>query len=104
MNAIVFVGGKQYSVNEGERIFVEKLNEEVGKEVTFDRILMIKHDSETIVGRPTVKGAKIIATVVKQTRGPRIVVFKKRSKKGYKKTIGHRQYLTELLVKKIIKE
>jgi large subunit ribosomal protein L21 len=101
MNAIIFIGGKQYSVSEGDKIFVEKLDKKIGEEITLDKILMIKQDTGTIIGRPIVDGAKVVAEVISQTRAPKIIVFKKRPKKGYKRTIGHRQYLTGLLIKKI---
>ena len=101
MNAIILIGGRQYNVNEGEKVFVNRLDKNVGDEVVIDRVLMLKKDTETLIGRPTVKGAEVVAEVVKQTRGIKVLVFKRRAKKGYKKAIGHRQDLTELLIKKI---
>lgn len=101
MYAVVQTGGKQYKVEKGSIILVEKLNAKVGEEVVLDNVLMI-HDNDTvIVGRPLVENAKVIAEVLSQKRAPKVIVFKKRSKKGYKKTQGHRQYVTYLKIKDI---
>lgn len=102
MYAIILTGGKQYRVSEGDTVLVERLNEDVEKEMVFDKILMIRHDEKATIGTPIVKDAKVIAEIVRQCRGPKIIVFKKHSKKGYKKTQGHRQDLTELKIKKIV--
>lgn len=101
MYAVVQSGGKQYRVEEGSTILVEKINAKDGEEVVLDKVLLIGGGDKITVGRPTIEGAKVVAQVVNQTRGPRLIVFKKRSKKGYKKMQGHRQYLTELKVKSI---
>ena len=102
MNAVISIGGRQYTVKEGDSILVQKIDKKAGEEVTIDRVLMLKRDKETLIGRPLVEGAAVSAKVVAQTRGPKLTVFKKRSKKGYKKTIGHRQDLTKLLIEKIV--
>jgi large subunit ribosomal protein L21 len=101
MYAIILTGGKQYRVSEGETVFVEKLNKNVGEEIIFDKILVVRNGEKAVIGTPVVKNAKVVAEIVKQGRGPKIIVFKKHSKKGYKKTQGHRQDLTELKIKKI---
>jgi large subunit ribosomal protein L21 len=101
MYAVVQTGGKQYRVEEGNTVLIEKLETETGKEVILDQVLMIGDGDKVTIGRPVVEGAKVIADVVKQTRGPKLIVFKKRSKKGYKKTQGHRQNLTEIKIKSI---
>ena len=97
MNAIVVTGGKQYYVSEGETIFVEKLDTEVGKDVTFDEVLMVND----VVGNPTVKGATVVATVEKQGKQKKITVFKYKPKKKYRKKQGHRQPYTKLTIKSI---
>ena len=97
MKAIFVTGGKQYYVSEGETIFVEKLDTEVGKDVTFDEVLMV-HD---VVGNPTVKGATVVATVEKQGKQKKITVFKYKPKKKYRKKQGHRQPYTKLTIKSI---
>ena len=99
--AIIETGGKQYRVEEGTRLQVESLPAEKGARITLDKVLFVAKDGEVQVGKPTVSGAKVIAEVLAQDRGPKILVFKKRSKKTYKKSMGHRQNYTELLVKGI---
>jgi large subunit ribosomal protein L21 len=104
MYAIIQTGGKQYRVEKGSNIYVEKLVVEPGKEVVFDSVLAISDGDKVKVGNPTLKGAKVLAEVLDQTKGPKVIIFKKRSKKGYKKTIGHRQSLTEVKIKDISQE
>jgi large subunit ribosomal protein L21 len=101
MYAIVETGGKQYRVQEGQKLRVEKLPVEKGAEVALDKVLLLTTEGGIQVGTPTVAGATVMAEVVDQDRGPRIIVFKKRSKKTYKKWAGHRQDYTELLIKSI---
>ena len=101
MYAVVQTGGKQYRVEEGNTIMVEKLLVNAGEEVVLDNVLLVGDEDKVSIGRPKVDGAKVVAQCVKQTRGPKVIVFKKRSKKGYKKTQGHRQYLTELKITSI---
>jgi large subunit ribosomal protein L21 len=101
MYAIIETGGKQYRVEQGSRIKVESLPQAKGEEIALEKVLLVSTDSGLQVGKPTVAGAKVTAEVVAQDRGPKIIVFKKRSKKTYKKTIGHRQNYTELLIKSI---
>ena len=101
MYAVVQTGGKQYKVEEGNTLLIEMLPNKGGEEVILDQVLLIGDGEKVSVGRPHIKGAKVIAEVVRQTRGPKIIVFKKRSKKSYKKTKGHRQNLTEIMIKKI---
>ena len=100
MKAIFVTGGKQYLVTEGDTIFVEKLEAEEGKDITFDNVLMV--DSE--VGTPNIKGAKVVCEVVKQGKGKKIKVFTYKNKTTTsRKTKGHRQPYTKLTVKKITK-
>lgn len=101
MYAVIQTGGKQFRVEEGTNILVEKLAAKAGEEVVLDMVLMVGDGEKATIGRPTVEGAKVVATVVRQMRAPKVIIFKKRSKKGYKKTQGHRQYLTELQIKAI---
>lgn len=99
MYAIVMTGGKQYKVEKGANVVIEKLDEaEVGKEVVLDQVLMIADGDKATVGKPTVEGAKVVAKVIAQKRLPKIVVFKKKAKTGYTKLQGHRQYVTEIEV------
>lgn len=98
MKAIFETGGKQYYVAEGEEIFVEKLDAEVGSTVEFTEVNQVGDK----IGTPYVKGAKVTCEVVKQGKAKKIVVFKYRPKKKYRNTRGHRQPYTKLVVKKIV--
>ncbi len=99
MYVIVMTGGKQYKVEKGLNVVIEKLDEaEVGKEVVLDQVLMIADGDKATVGTPTIAGAQVVAKVVAQKRLPKIIVFKKKAKTGYTKLQGHRQYVTEIEV------
>lgn len=97
MKAIFTTGGKQYYVSEQDKIYVEKLDAEVGKDITFDQVLFVDGKS----GNPYVSGASVVCTVEKHGKNKKIKVFKYRPKKKYRKTQGHRQPYTCLVVKKI---
>jgi len=96
--AIVETGGKQYRVKVGDRISVERLAVEGGESITFDRVLLLGGDGATRVGAPVVEGATVVASVDDHFRGEKIVVFKYKPKKRYRKRIGHRQELTHLTI------
>lgn len=96
MYAVVRTGGKQHRVQTGERVKVEKLVGDVGAEVTLDDVLLIAGEGEPKLGRPVVSGAKVNAKIVAQGRGEKVRVFKRRKRKGFHKTIGHRQSFTEI--------
>lgn len=96
--AVIRTGGKQYRVAPGQRVRVEKLTNAVGDEITFGDVLFFKDGDKAEVGRPTVTGAAVSAKVLRQFRNKKVLVFKKRRKKGYKKLQGHRQNLTEVLI------
>ena len=102
MYAVIMTGGKQFRVEKGNTVLVEKLAAKPGEEVILDKVLIVGDENKATIGRPVVEGAKVVASVVRQMRAPKVIIFKKRSKKGYKKTQGHRQYLTELKIKDII--
>jgi len=99
--AVVETGGKQYRVAEGDTIFVEKLPVDEGQEVVLDRVLLVSKDGETKVGTPYIEGAKVVAQAVKQGKGRKIIVFKYKPKKNYRKKRGHRQPYTKLEIKSI---
>ena len=99
--AIIETGGKQYRVAVGDTLSVEKLPVEPGLSITFDRVLMVSGDGSTRVGTPLVPGATVEAEVTEQYRGPKIVVFKYRPKKRYRRRTGHRQSLTRLTITNI---
>jgi len=100
--AVVETGGKQYKVVPGQIIDVEKLPAEAGQTVELDRVLMVAENDKLAVGHPTVPGAKVIATVVDQVRGEKIIVFKYKPKVRYRRKTGHRQVYTRLAIKEIV--
>ncbi len=98
MFAVIKTGGKQYRVEEGNVIKVEKLTGEAGDKITFDDILMAGEGSKVTVGAPFVKGASVTAEVLEQTRADKIIVFKKKRRQNYRRKKGHRQHITVLRV------
>ena len=102
MYAIVEIGAQQYKVEEGKKIYVHKLSKEEGSQVEFDRVLLVENDGKVQVGTPVVAGAKIEATVLEDVKGDKVIVFKKKRRKGYKKKNGHRQQYTRIEIKKIV--
>lgn len=101
MYAIIKTGGKQYRVNEGDMLFIEKLDAEDGASVTFDEVMVIGKDDGVTVGTPVVAGAKVTAKVVKNGKAKKITVFTYRSKKSSKRKMGHRQPYTKVQIEKI---
>ena len=95
MNAIIVTGGKQYKVAEGDVVYIEKLDQEAGDTVKFDQVLAILDGDKATFGTPVVEGAKVAASVVKNGKGKKILVFKYKPKKGYRKRQGHRQPYTK---------
>ena len=103
MYAVVEAGSKQYRVSVGQTIDVELLSVEAGSDVELDRVLMIGGEgTEVRIGTPTVSGARVVATVAEHHRGDKIVIFKMKAKKRYRRKTGHRQELTRLTIKDII--
>ena len=100
MYAIIATGGKQYKVSEGDVIRIEKLEAEAGETVTFDQVLAV-NDGELKVGCPTVEGASVSATVEKQGKAKKVIVYKYKRKTGYHKKNGHRQLFTQVKIDKI---
>ena len=96
--AIIETGGKQYKVNEGDTIFVEKLDVAEGETVVFDSVKALSRDGALKVGTPNVEGAKVTATVVKNGKGKKIYILKYKAKKNEKKKIGHRQPYTKVQI------
>lgn len=99
--AIVETGGKQYKVSEGDAINVEKLPVDQGDEVRLDRVLFVNKGGNVQIGKPTVEGASVVAKVQRHDRARKIVVFKYKPKKRYRRKQGHRQAYTRLLIEKI---
>lgn len=100
MYAIIETGGKQYKVTEGEVLFIEKLEQDTGDNIVFDKVLAVLGD-EAKIGTPMVSGASVDASVLKNGRGKKIMVFKYKPKKGYRRRQGHRQPYTKVQITKI---
>ncbi|OIQ53620.1 50S ribosomal protein L21 [Neomoorella thermoacetica] len=101
MYAIIMTGGKQYRVSEGDTLQVEKLPAEVGEKVVLDKVLAVGEGADLKVGNPYVEGAKVTASVQAQDKAPKIIVFKYKPKKNYRRKQGHRQPYTQLQIEKI---
>lgn len=101
MNAIIAAGGKQYCVSEGDVVYMEKLDQEAGDTVTFDRVLAILDEGNATFGTPVVEGASVEAKIVKNGKGKKIRIFKYNPKKGYRKRQGHRQPYTKVEISKV---
>lgn len=101
MYAVIVTGGKQYKVQEGDILFVEKLGVEEGETVTFDQVLAVSGDQGLTMGEPTVAGASVTAKVVKNGKDKKIRIFKYKAKKGYRRRQGHRQPYTKVQVETI---
>lgn len=101
MYAVIETGGKQYRVTEGDVIFVEKIEAAVGDQITLDKVLLVNKDGNITVGTPTVTNAKVIAKVDDHGKGKKIIVFKYKPKKNYRRKKGHRQPFTKLVIEKI---
>lgn len=101
MFAIVEIAGQQFKVEKDQRVFVHRLDTEEGKKVDFNNVLLVEDGGKTTVGAPAISGAFVSAKVERHLKGDKVIVFKKKRRKGYKKKNGHRQYLTELTIEKI---
>ena len=101
MYAVIETGSKQYRVSPGDTIEVELLEAEEGKEVTLDRVLFVANEGKFSVGAPLLDKAGVVADVVKHIRGPKLIAFKMKRRKGYHRTVGHRQELTVLKIKEV---
>ncbi len=101
MYAVIETGGKQVRVSEGQEIYIEKVTTEVDKTHTFDRVLMVGGE-KVIIGSPVVEGAKVTAKVIKHGRGKKIIVFKYKQRKKYRRKQGHRQSYTKLVIESIV--
>jgi large subunit ribosomal protein L21 len=101
MYAVLETGSKQYRVAAGDTLEIERLAVEAGKPFTFDRVLLVNRDGKVAVGTPTVSGASVLADVVAHKRGEKKLTFKMKRRKGYHKTIGHRQELTVVRITEI---
>ena len=101
MYAIVDIAGQQFKVEKDQQLFVHRLQEKEGSKVTFDKVLLIDNNGKVNVGAPAIKGAAVTAKVLEHVKGDKVIVFKKKRRKGYKVKNGHRQSLTKILIEKI---
>ncbi|MBU2914049.1 MULTISPECIES: 50S ribosomal protein L21 [Reichenbachiella] len=101
MYAIVDIAGKQFKVTQDQFIYAPALEGEEGASVEFDNVLLVDNDGAVKVGTPTVKGAKVTAKILSHVKDDKVIVFKKKRRKGYKKKNGHRQALTKILIETI---
>ena len=98
MYAVVRTGGKQVRVEPGQAVRVEKLEGEVGDRIELSDVLMVAGEGDARIGTPVLEGVKVVGTITNQGRGPKIVIFKMKRRKGYRRKAGHRQFYTEILV------
>ena len=101
MYAVIHTGSKQYRVAAGDTLEVERIASEAGQTFTFDRVLLANNDGKLSLGIPAVKGATVTAEVVEHKRGPKKIAFKMKRRKGYHRTVGHRQDMTVIKIKDI---
>jgi large subunit ribosomal protein L21 len=101
MYAIVEEGGKQYKLEEGKYLDIELLDAKENEKVTFDKIVMLVNGKKSVVGQPYVKSATVSGTIVKHDKAKKVIVYKQRAKKGYRKKQGHRQQFTRVMISKI---
>lgn len=102
MYAIVEIAGQQYKVRKDQQIFVHRLEGKEGAKVSFDNVLLIDADGKVNVGAPAIKGAQVSAKILSHLKGDKVIVFKKKRRKGYKVRNGHRQYLTQIQITDIM--
>ncbi|MDR6226406.1 50S ribosomal protein L21 [Desmospora profundinema] len=101
MYALIETGGKQYRVEKGQPVYIEKLAAKEGETVTFDKVLLVGKEDGAVIGTPVVEGAKVTGTVEKHGKGKKVVVFKYKPKKNYKRKQGHRQPFTKVVIESI---
>jgi len=102
MYAVIETGGKQYRVSEGDVVRVERLTSDVGEEVSISEVHLVADGKKVHVGRPIVSGASVQGTVIEEGRGKKVIAFKKKRRKGYRRKIGHRQNFTAIRIDKIV--
>ena len=103
MYAIVEIAGKQFKVSQDQQLYTPQLKVKAGDTVTFDSVLLLGGNEEVVIGMPRVAGAQVLGKVLDHVRGDKVIVFKKKRRKGYQKTQGHRQNYTRVLIESIVK-
>jgi len=102
MYAIVEIAGQQFKVAKDQKVYVNRLAEDEGAKVSFDKVLLVGDGDNVTLGAPAINGASVEAKVIKQFKGDKVIVFKKKRRKGYRKKNGHRQYLSEITIENIL--
>ena len=102
MYAIVEIAGQQFKVSKDQKVYVHRLGEEEGNKVSFDKVLLLDDNGTVTLGAPAIDGASVEAKIVKHLKGDKVIVFKKKRRKGYKKKNGHRQSLTQIIIEGIV--
>jgi large subunit ribosomal protein L21 len=102
MYAIVEIAGQQFKVERGNKVYVHRLQANEGEKIEFDKVLMMENDGKISIGNPTVDGAKVAATVISHLKGDKVIIFKKKRRKGYQKWNNHRQSLTQILIQGVL--
>ena len=102
MYAIVEIAGQQFKVEKERKLYVHRLPQDEGADVSFEKVLLVDNEGVISIGAPVVAGAKVTATVLKHLKGDKVIVFKKKRRKGYKKKNGHRQYLTQIQITEVL--
>ncbi len=102
MYAIVEIAGQQFKVKKDQKVFVHRLQGAEGEAVNFDKVLLLDNDGQVTIGAPVIEGAAVAAKILRHLKGDKVIVFKKKRRKGYKKKNGHRQYLTEIVVEEVV--
>ena len=102
MYAIVEIAGQQFKVAKDQKVYVHRLQGEEGSKVSFDNVLLLDNEGAVTIGAPAIEGAAVSAKILGHLKGDKVIVFKKKRRKGYKKKNGHRQYLTEIQIESIV--
>jgi large subunit ribosomal protein L21 len=101
MYAIVEIAGQQFKVEKGRKVYVHRLEAKEGANVDFEKVMLIDNDGKINVGSPVIAGAKVSATILSHVKGDKVIIFKKKRRKGYQKQTGHRQQFTQILIEGI---
>lgn len=102
MYAIVEIAGQQFKVAKDQKVFVQRLPKEEGAKVSFDKVLLLDNEGTVTIGAPAIEGAEVKAKILGHLKGDKVIVFKKKRRKGYRKKNGHRQFLTEIQIERIV--
>lgn len=102
MYVIVEIAGQQFKAEKGRKLYVHRLQGDEGSAVSFDRVLLTDNDGQVNVGTPVVEGSKVNAKILRHLKDDKVLVFKKKRRKGYRKLNGHRQYLTQILIEDVL--